>query len=136
MSALLHRICDGVGTEDNLVALEHLGKSIGDCSLCALGGSSVNPVLSTIRYFRDEYLAHVVDKRCPGGVCSELITYRVLADLCTGCAICEKICPSSAISPVAGDAREKGELRVIDLSKCVKCGACIEICPTDAIVRK
>ncbi len=136
MSALLHRICDGVGTEDDLAALERLGKSIGDCSLCALGGSSPNPVLSTIRYFRDEYLAHILDKRCPGGVCSALITYRILADLCTGCAICEKICPSSAISAAAGDAREKGDLRVIDPAECVKCGACIEICPADAIVRK
>lgn len=136
MSALLHRICDGEGTEDDLAALERLGKSIGDCSLCALGGSAPNPVLSTIRYFMEEYLAHVIDKRCPGGVCSALITYRILADLCTGCAVCEKICPSAAISPVAGEAREKGELRIIDPAKCVKCGACIEICPAVAIVRK
>jgi NADH-quinone oxidoreductase subunit F len=136
MSAVLHRICAGDGTESDIPELEQMGKAIIDCSLCALGGSAPNPVLSTIRYFRDEYEAHIREKRCPGGVCTALITYRILPDLCNGCAACHKVCPSAAVSPVNGERRERGELRLINPAKCVKCGACFEVCPTSAIVRK
>ncbi len=136
MSAVLHRICGGDGVKDDFETLERMGKSIGDCSLCALGGSAPNPVLSTLRYFRGEYEAHILEKRCPGGVCTALITYSIVPALCNGCAACEKLCPTNAISSIAGEKREKGELRVIDEVTCVKCGACLEICPTRAIVRK
>jgi len=136
MSVILHRICEGKGQPEDVDNLEKLGTTIRDCSLCALGGSAPNPVLSTIKYFRDEYLAHINEKKCPGGICTALIEYFIQPELCNGCSTCEKVCPSDAIHPVAGQKREKGELRIIDTVKCVKCGACIEVCPTDAIIRR
>ena len=92
--------------------------------------------MSTLRYFEDEYLAHINEKKCPGGICTALIEYFIQPELCNGCSTCEKVCPSDAIHPVAGQKREKVELRIIDTVKCVKCGACIEVCPTDAIIRR
>ena len=101
--------------------------AIADGSLCALGGSAPNPVLSTIKYFRDEYDAHIKDHRCPAGVCKALITYSIDAEKCTGCGVCIKVCPTQAITG------EKKKAHNIDNDKCTRCGACIESCKFDAI---
>lgn len=98
-------------------------------SLCALGTTAANPVLSTIRYFRNEYEAHIKDKRCPAGVCKELITYSIDAEKCTTCRRCIKPCPTSAISFVA-----KKKPVVLDQSLCIKCGTCYDVCPFDAVI--
>ena len=99
-------------------------------SLCALGQSAPNPVLSTIRYFEDEYKAHIYDKTCPAGVCKALLSYSIVADKCKGCTLCARNCPVSAIS---GKVREP---HVIDTKKCIKCGVCITNCRFGAIVKK
>ena len=98
-----------------------------EASLCALGGTAPNPVLSTIRYFRDEYEAHIEEKRCPAAVCKALIQYTIEAELCTACGRCRKACPSSAISGAKKVPHE------IDQEKCIKCGMCIEACKFDAV---
>lgn len=136
MSAVLHSICEGNGQDNDLATLERMSKSIIGCSLCALGGSAPNPVLSTMKYFAQEYEEHILNKRCPGGVCTALITYAIIPELCNGCAACEKLCPTGAISPVEGKLLEKGNLRSISIEACVKCGACYEVCPTKAIIKK
>jgi NADH-quinone oxidoreductase subunit F len=136
MSSILHYICEGKGQPQDIATLEELGSTVADCSLCALGGSAPNPVLSTIKYFREEYEAHILRKKCPGGICASLIEYEIISSLCNGCGTCESVCAGGAISPVEGEKREKGELHVIDKVKCVKCGACIEVCPTDAVIRR
>lgn len=97
-------------------------------SLCGLGQTAPNPVLSTIRYFGDEYDAHVGERRCPAGACLALVTYRILSDRCTGCGVCLKACPAGAVSG------EKKQPHVIDPAVCVKCGACQERCRFDAII--
>jgi ferredoxin len=99
-------------------------------SLCALGATAPNPVLSTIRYFRDEYEAHIRDKRCPAGVCKALITYRVDQEKCTACGACKRVCPAEA---VVGQKKVKHSILV---DKCIKCGQCYEVCPVDAIVKE
>ena len=100
---------------------------VNDTSLCQLGGTAGNPVLSTIRYFRDEYDAHIREKRCPAGHCKALITYRIHAEKCTGCTLCAKRCPADAIT---GEAKQP---HVIDPGKCIKCGICYEVCNFDAV---
>ena len=127
---IIDRITKGNGTLEDLDRLELLCYSIKNASLCGLGQTAPNPVLSTLRYFRDEYVAHVVDKKCPAGVCKELTSYVIEADKCKGCSACARKCPVGAIS---------GEIKspfVIDQSKCIKCGACMETCKFNAIVKK
>jgi len=127
MREILEEICAGRGKEEDIALLESMSLAIKDGSLCALGGSAPNPVLSTIRYFRAEYEAHIRDKRCPAGVCKGLIRYSISADKCTACGACRKACPTEAISGA------KKTPHKIDEAKCIKCGACIESCKFDAI---
>lgn len=124
---LLTKITDGKGTMEDLDRLEELCESIKAGSLCGLGQTAPNPVLSTLRYFRDEYVAHVRDKVCPAGVCKALSKYEIIADKCKGCGLCKKQCPVEAIS---GEVKS---VHHIDPNKCIKCGACIEKCPFKAI---
>ena len=127
MLAILTDITRGKGEPGDIELLEELATAVAENSLCALGGTAPNPVLTTIKYFRDEYEAHIRDKKCPAGVCRELITYVIDAETCTGCGRCKKACPQEAISG------EKKKPHVIDLSKCIKCGVCYENCKFDAI---
>ena len=110
--------------------LEKLCYHIKENALCGLGQTAPNPVLSTLKYFRDEYIAHIVDKKCPAGVCKALLTVQILPDKCKGCTICARNCPTGAIT---GKVKEP---HVIDPDKCVKCGVCIEKCRFGAIVKK
>ena len=107
--------------------LGELGQAMQDASLCALGRMAPNPVLTTLRYFRDEYEAHIKDKRCPAGVCTDLIRYSVIDENCTGCEVCRRNCPAEAISG------EKQKVHVIDQDKCIRCGICREVCKFDAV---
>ena len=128
MLEILEKICDGNGTEEMLEDLEALAKTIADTALCGLGQTAPNPILNTLRYFRDEYLAHIRDKKCPAGSCPNLYSLSI-TDNCIGCTKCKRNCPVDAI---------KGELKqlhVIDQSKCIKCGLCIDNCPKNAIVK-
>ncbi|MGA3281693.1 MAG: NADH-quinone oxidoreductase subunit NuoF [Smithella sp.] len=127
MSDILEDICAGKGTEGDINLLENMSQAIADGSLCALGGSAPNPVLSTIKYFREEYEAHIKDHRCPAGVCKALITYSIDPEKCTGCGLCIKVCPTQATSG------EKKKAHTIDNNKCTRCGACIESCKFEAI---
>lgn len=129
MLDILNRICDGEGTLEDLDTLESLGTMIKDTSLCGLGQTAPNPVLSTLKHFRDEYVAHVVDKVCPSGVCKNLTNYVVL-DNCIGCTKCARNCPVDAIT---GSVKTK---HFIDLDKCIRCGACKKACPVNAITSK
>jgi len=127
MLEILTRITQGEGREEDLEALGRLGRVIKDSSLCGLGQTGPNPVLSTLRYFRDEYLAHIRDRRCPAGVCHELICYIIDPEVCTGCTLCARKCPQGAI---AGDKKQP---HTIDAAQCVKCGLCLEVCKFDAV---
>jgi NADH:ubiquinone oxidoreductase subunit F (NADH-binding)/Pyruvate/2-oxoacid:ferredoxin oxidoreductase delta subunit len=127
MGEMLDRFRAGQGTEQDLADLESLAAAIQDGSLCALGGSAPNPVLTTLRYFRDEYLAHIQDQRCPAGVCQELITYSIDPEACTGCMTCARACPQGAISG------EKKKPHVIDQKLCIRCGICMESCKFGAV---
>jgi NADP-reducing hydrogenase subunit HndC len=127
---LLDKITSGNGTMEDLDTMEELCQHIKANSLCGLGQTAPNPVLSTLRYFRDEYVAHVRDKKCPAGVCKKLLRYSILPDKCVGCTSCARVCPVGAIS---GKVKEK---HVIDPAKCIKCGASMERCKFGAIVRQ
>ena len=129
MLEILKKITDGDGTLEDLQTLEDLANMIKDASLCGLGQSAPNPVLSTLANFRDEYVAHVVDKKCPAGVCKNLLTFEI-TDACIGCTKCKRNCPVDAIS---GNLKEK---HVIDTNKCIKCGSCVKGCPKNAIIVK
>ena len=124
---LLEKITNGNGTMRDLERIEELAQFIKDNSLCGLGQTAPNPVLSTLHYFREEYLAHIQDKRCPAGVCKALLTYKIDADKCRGCTLCARACPAGAIN---GSVRNPHN---IDTLKCVKCGACMDTCRFGAI---
>jgi len=127
MLLTLQRITSGKGTMEDLDTLEELAVMVKESSLCGLGQTAPNPVLTTLRYFRDEYEAHIRDKKCPAKACSALIQYLVSPDLCRKCGLCAKNCPVNCIS---GDRQTP---YVIDQSKCIKCGTCLEVCPFKAI---
>jgi len=131
MLKILNRICAGQGRTGDIELLEEVGEVVRDASLCALGTTAPNPVLSTIRYFRDEYEAHIEQKRCPATVCKALISYYIQPEKCQACLICLRACPVGAI--IGG----KNLVHAIDQDKCTKCGACLEVCPPrfDAIVK-
>lgn len=129
MLEILERITEGKGTMEDLDRLEELGETIKSTSLCGLGQTAPNPVLSTLRYFRDEYEAHVKEKRCPAGVCSALASYFI-TDNCKGCTKCARQCPVGAIE---GKVKE---LHVINQEKCIKCGACVTACVFGAVIKK
>ena len=128
MLDILTDITEGRGKPEDIELLQELGDVIKEASLCGLGGTAPNPVLSTIRYFRDEYRAHVIDKRCPAGVCKALITFTVDAVKCTGCRVCARECPQGAVSG------EKKQAHLIDQEKCIRCGLCRDLCTFDAIL--
>ncbi len=125
---ILVRICQGQGTDEDLPLLEDLSWMMKQTSLCGLGQTAANPVLTTLRYFRDEYLAHIRERRCPAKVCRELIVYRIEPTLCDGCHACVQVCASDAI------LGEKKALHTIDNGKCIRCGACLEVCRPKAVL--
>ncbi len=128
MLEILTNITEGRGKEGDIELLEELCDVLKWGALCGLGTSAANPVLTTIRYFRDEYEAHIRDKKCPAGVCQALITYRIDPDKCTGCMVCARKCPQQCISG------EKRKPHTIDTEKCIRCGICREVCPFDAVI--
>jgi NADH:ubiquinone oxidoreductase subunit F (NADH-binding)/NAD-dependent dihydropyrimidine dehydrogenase PreA subunit/(2Fe-2S) ferredoxin len=124
---ILDRISRGLGELDDLAKLEHLARSIKGGALCGLGQTAPNPVLTALKYFRDEFLAHIKDKRCPAAVCRDLVVYRIIKGKCTGCQRCVQVCPTGAISG------PRSEPHNLDEAKCIKCRSCYEICRFDAI---
>jgi ferredoxin len=130
MYNLLSEITEGRGREEDLAILEELCWVVSEASLCQLGGSAPNPVLSTLRYFREEYEAHVKEKRCPAGVCKALVRYYIDGEKCTGCMLCLKKCPQGAIEG------ERKQVHTIIEDKCIKCGICRELCRFDAVIRE
>ncbi len=129
MLYILDRISSGEGESGDIETLESLAELLSDTALCALGKTAANPVLSTIRYFREEYEQHIVEHRCPAKVCRSLFLYEIDPEVCTGCGICRKNCPEEAIT---GERREP---HIIDQDKCTKCGTCFEKCPFTAIMK-
>ena len=129
MLEILDKITSGTGTQEDLVRLESLAYSIKDASLCGLGQTAPNPVISTLRYFRDEYDAHINEKRCPAGACQDLLEFYI-TDKCIGCTKCAKNCPVSCID---GKVKER---HVINTPECIKCGNCMEVCPVDAVIKR
>jgi NADH-quinone oxidoreductase subunit F len=127
MLETLERITNGNGKEDDLDTLDELAANVKKASLCALGQSAPNPVLTTIRYFHDEYEAHIKDRKCPAKKCQALITYEIVTDKCRGCGLCKKYCASEAIT---GQLKE---VHYIDPQKCIRCGLCTTVCRLDAI---
>jgi NADH:ubiquinone oxidoreductase subunit F (NADH-binding)/(2Fe-2S) ferredoxin/NAD-dependent dihydropyrimidine dehydrogenase PreA subunit len=128
MGTILARICEGKGKEGDVELLEELAQTVYNTSLCGLGQSAPNPVQTTLKYFRDEYEAHIREHRCPAGQCKELISFRIDPAKCTGCQVCLKNCPQNCITG------EKKKVHVIDMAQCVKCGSCEEVCKLDAVV--
>lgn len=127
MWEILEKISTGYGTLEDLTVLEELALAVKDASMCGLGQSASNPVLSTLRYFRDEYMKHIVDKKCPAKFCNSLIKYSIIPERCTGCMACLKVCSVAAISG------KRKEAHVIDQLKCTKCGSCVQICKFEAV---
>jgi NADH:ubiquinone oxidoreductase subunit F (NADH-binding) len=127
---ILDRITKGLGEESDLELLDSLSKDIKSASLCGLGQTAPNPVLSTMKYFRDEYEAHIREKRCPAGVCKELISFYILEEFCKGCGACLRACPAGAI------AGEKKKPHVINAEACIKCGSCFDVCKFKAVKKE
>ncbi len=130
MMEILEKITDGKATLADLDELENLAYYIKENSLCGLGQTAPNPVLATLRFFKDEYISHIVDKQCPAGVCKALLSYSIVADKCKGCTLCSRKCPVGAISGTVKEAH------TIDTSKCIKCGVCMDSCKFGAIIKK
>ena len=130
LSEILNRITHGEGELEDLETMQDIGEILNIGALCALGRTATNPVLSTIKYFKDEYIAHIRDKKCPAGVCRELIEYTIDSEKCTGCGVCARACSTKAISG------EKREPHVINQGMCIKCGACFDSCKFDAITKR
>jgi NADH-quinone oxidoreductase subunit F len=127
MLQLLTDITEGKGTMQHIELLEELATTISDTALCGLGKTAASPVISTLKYFREEYIAHVVDKKCPSGQCKSLINYKIDSSLCRGCTKCARMCPVGAIT---GKVKE---VHTIDTDKCIKCGTCMDGCNFGAI---
>jgi NADH:ubiquinone oxidoreductase subunit F (NADH-binding)/(2Fe-2S) ferredoxin len=127
LSIIIERICAGQGKEEDIQLLSDLSQTVAEASLCALGQTAPNPLLSTLKYFREEYEEHVKEKKCRAKVCKALITFSVIEENCTGCLLCKKKCPSQAISG------EKKQVHKIDQSKCIQCGVCHDVCKFNAI---
>jgi NADH-quinone oxidoreductase subunit F len=130
MKEILDRICAGDGRLDDITRMQELFAVLDDASLCGLGKSAANPIRSTLKFFREEYEAHIVGKKCPAGVCRDLITYYIVPELCTGCLVCKRACPAGAISG------EKKQPHVLDESTCDRCGICAASCKFDAILTR
>ncbi len=128
MYNILNKICEGKGQSEDIALLEDLAEAIQEGSLCGLGQTAPNPVMSTLRYFKEEYETHIRDKRCPAGVCKSLIRYRIDEEKCTACMVCKKGCSVDAITG------EKKQSQRIDTELCIKCGACYEVCKFDAVI--
>ena len=128
MLDILESICAGTGTMDDLAKLEEIAVDVKSTSLCGLGQTAPNPVLSTIKNFRNEYIEHIEKKICTAGVCSELLSYQI-TEKCVGCGACKKVCPVDAI------VGERKEMHVIDNEKCIKCGQCYNVCKFEAVKR-
>jgi NADH-quinone oxidoreductase subunit F len=128
MLDILNRIVAGEGVPEDLAELEALAKEVKRASLCGLGQTAPNPVLTSIRYFRPEYEAHIREKRCPARVCRPLLTFSIDPLRCTGCGACRRRCPAAAVS---GETKKP---HTIDGEKCVRCGVCAEVCPVDAVL--
>ena len=127
LADILERICQGKAEIADLEKLERLANAVKAGSLCGLGNTAPNPAMSSLKYFRAEFIAHIKDKRCPAAVCRELVVYRIIREKCTGCARCVSVCPTGAITG------PRSEPHNLDLEKCIKCRACYEICRFDAI---
>jgi NADH-quinone oxidoreductase subunit F len=130
MGEILTDITEGRGSMEDLDLIQDLSEVLKDASLCGLGQTAPNPVMSTLKYFRDEYEAHIKDHKCPAGVCTELITYSIDAGNCTGCGLCLKKCPAEAIT---GETKQP---HVLDTGKCIKCGICYDVCRFDAVIKE
>ena len=130
MGEILTDITEGRGRMEDLDLIQDLSEVLKDASLCGLGQTAPNPVMSTLKYFRDEYEAHIKDHKCPAGVCTELITYSIDAGNCTGCGLCLKKCPAEAIT---GETKQP---HVLDTGKCIKCGICYDVCKFDAVIKE
>jgi NADH-quinone oxidoreductase subunit F len=127
MLEILTRICKGEGVPEDMEKLDKLAKDVLEGSLCALGGTAPNPVLTTLKYYRDEYEAHINDKRCPAGLCVDLVTFHIDPEKCNGCTVCARNCSVGAITG------EKKSPHVIDIEKCIKCRECLRRCRFDAV---
>ncbi len=128
MWEILDRITKGAGSMEDLEVLDDLAVAVKDASMCGLGQTAANPVLSTLKYFKNEFVTHIRDRKCPARVCKQLITYSILPERCTGCMACLKVCPVDAISG------KKKQVHTIDQEECTKCGSCAEVCRFEAVL--